>query len=117
MAEYVKFEGTSDFLVHYPALITTFTAATAISAGDLCIIGNDGRVSGSAGSGLSGSHVTAGIAIRTVATNERVAIIRFGFCKNLTAGNAISQGHYVEMLGGNFVGDLGTVISGPTSTI
>ena len=117
MAEYVKFEGTTDFLIHYPALITTFTAATAITAGDLCVIGADGRVSGSAGTGLSGSHVCAGVAVRTAAVNERVGIIRWGFVKNLTAGNIIGQGHYVNMLGGNFVGDVSAAINGPGSNI
>src|SRR5437660_3587069 len=105
MAEYVRFEGTTDYLVHYPALITTFTAATAVNAGDLCVIGADGKISGSAGSGLSGSHVCAGLAIRTAASGDKVPIIRWGFCKNLTAGTTIGQGHYVQMLGGNFVGD------------
>ena len=118
MAEYVKFEGTTDYLVHYPALITTFTAATAISAGDLCVIGADGRISGSSGgTGLSGSHVCAGLAIRTAAASERVAVIRWGFCKNLTAGNVVGQGHYVEMLGGNFIGDLSAAVKAPTDSI
>ena len=118
MAEYVRFEGTTDFLVHYPALITTFTAATSIAAGELAVIGADGRISGSStGTGLSGSHVCAGMAVRTAAAGERVGVIRWGFVKNLVAGNTIGQGHYVNMLGGAFVGDISASISGPSSTI
>ena len=118
MSEYVKFEGTTDFLVHYPALITTFTAATSIAAGEFTVIGADGRISGSStGTGLSGSHVCAGMAVRTAAAGEKVAVIRWGFIKGATAGNTIGQGHYVEMLGGSFVGDLSAAISGPTSNI
>lgn len=106
MAEYVRFEGTTDFLVHYPALITTFTAANAINAGDWCVLGVDGRVSGS-GVGVSGSTVIAGLAVRTAAAGERVACIRWGFIKNVFAGNVLSQGDFVEVVGQNFVGSYG----------
>jgi hypothetical protein len=109
MAEYVRFEGTTDFLVHYPALITTFTAATAINAGDLCVLGLDGRISGSAGTGLSGSSYCVGIAVRTAAVNERVGVITWGLVKNLVAGNTINEGDYVSMLGGGFVGSQGNL--------
>ena len=79
-----------------------------IAAGDLCVLGADGRISGSSGgTGLSGSTTCAGVAVRTAASGEKVGVIRWGFVKNLTAGNAIGQGHMVQMLGGNFVGTIG----------
>jgi hypothetical protein len=119
MAEYVRFEGTTDFLVHYPALITTFTAATAINAGDFVVLGADGRISGSAGTGLSGSTLCMGMAVRTAAVNERVGVITWGLIKNATfggsnvvTGNVGNQGDYVEMLGGNFVASLGAYSKG-----
>ena|SRR5206468_3564843 len=102
MAEYVKFEGTTDFLVHYPALITTFTAANAISAGDWCAIANDGKVSGS-GAWTSGSAKVVGLAVRTAAAGEKVAVIMWGLIKNVFAGNTVNQGDFVEAIGQNFV--------------
>src|SRR5438309_2323906 len=67
------------------------------------------------GTVLSGSHVCAGMAVRTAAAGEKVAVIRWGFIKGAVAGNSIGQGHYVNMLGGNFVGDVS--ITGPGSNI
>jgi len=106
MAEYVTFEGTTDYIVHYPAMITTFTAGNAIDAGDFVVLGRNGQVSGS-GVGVSGSPSIQGVAIRTAASGDKVPVVTWGYIKNVTAGNIVDEGDFVEVVGKNFVGSLG----------
>ncbi len=99
MAQYVTFEGTQDYLIHFPALIMTFVASGSITAGNAVGMGTDGKVF-AMGNTAAAEHVQRvaefiGISTKTVSNTNKVPVIVWGPVKNIVAQVTINPGQYI----------------------
>ena len=82
------FEGTSDYVLATPAIITTFEASGSITPGRFVCFNSatDQRVHVPNSSYIYSHGVAtppAGLAIQTVASGDPCPVVVFGYCKNI----------------------------------
>lgn len=98
---YWYYEGTKDFVVTTPALIVTFKASGSITAGLGVAFdaGNTSDVYVPSAIAVDGTAVV-GVALKTVSDDDPVAVLVWGFAKNLTSiGQTKTPGMHIGLSG------------------
>ena len=107
-------EGTKDYILATPALITTFKASGSIVAGR--IVSFDNLVSSDvyqpAAATASGALVPAGLACKTVSDGEDVPVLVWGYAKNIAARVAGNPGDPIVISGAGYVVPSGSIAAG-----
>ena len=100
---YLKMEGTTDYLVAFPALLSSFKVSTgwSVTAGQAVSLDSSGNVFPST---MADASSFVGIVYQNQTAGNIVGVINWGYVKNIVASGSITPGSWLTIASGSVNG-------------
>jgi hypothetical protein len=107
---FLKFEGSDLLLAGVPAGLYTFQVSGSVTAGNAVCLQTDGSIG--LPTGVAASDIFVGVALKSAAQGDKIAVIVFGAMKNLVAAGTINFGSFlIPASNGGFTGSAGNNVA------